>query len=255
LIEGAYATEGELRRELVRFSKWLSRLGFTPGTSGNLSVRLDEDRLLVTPTGMSKYLLKAADMVIVDLRGRLLAGTRKVTSEVSMHLAVYQSRNDVGAVIHSHPPIATGFACAGQALDRMLCQEAVMTLGVVPLARYATTGTEEVAASLIPFVPGHDAILLANHGAISYGPTLLEAFQRMETLEHIAEVDLVAHQLGTPRPLGVDQVEQLHRAKMKYLQNAGVAAIAESAVPCGHCLSDSHLEVNRQMRSPAGLPL
>jgi L-fuculose-phosphate aldolase len=228
-VDSAYRTEAELRRDLVLFSRWLSRLGFTPGTSGNLSVRLDERRLLVTPTGRSKYLLKAEDMVTVDLHGRLLAGSRNVTSEISMHLAVYDRRGDVGAVIHSHPPIATAFACAGRALDEMLCQEAVMTLGVVPLAKYAMTGTYEVAASLVPFIPGHDAVLMANHGAVSYGKTLLEAFQKMETLEHLAHVALVAHQLGSPQPLSADQVDQLHHAKAKYVQNAAVTANKEKA--------------------------
>jgi L-fuculose-phosphate aldolase len=216
---GAYAIEKDLRRELVRFSKSISRLGFTPGTSGNLSVRLDQHRLLVTPTGVSKCLLRAEDMVIVDLKGQLLAGSRKVTSEVSMHLAVYHDRPDISAVIHSHPPIATAFACTGRALDEMLCQEAVMTLGAVPLAKYATTGTDEVAASLRPFIQDHEAILMANHGAVSYGPTLLEAFLKMETVEHLAHVALVAHQMGSAQPLGTDQVDQLRRARAKYVQN------------------------------------
>ena len=198
----------------------LYRLGFMPGASGNLSVRLDDRRLLVTPTGVSKFLLRSADMVIVDLQGRQLDGYRKVTSEVSMHLAVYRHRDDVTAVIHSHPPVATAFACVGRGLDEMLCQEAVMTLGAVPLATYATTGTEEVAASLVPFIPDHDAILMANHGAVSYGTTMLEAFQKMETVEHLAQIALVAHQLGTPRILKHEQVKQLRDAKTRYLQNA-----------------------------------
>src|ERR1700712_961621 len=220
--------EDELRRDLVRFSKWLYRLGFMPGTSGNLSARLDDERLLVTPTGVSKYLLKSSDMVVVDLDGRQLAGSRKVTSEVSMHLAVYRLRGDVEAVIHSHPPLATAFACSGRALDEMLCQEAVMTLGVVPLAKYATTGTDEVAASLLPFISRHDAVLMANHGAVSYGPTLLEAFMKMETLEHLAHVRLIAHQLGSAIPLQSAQLEQLHRAKSRYLQNATLQEAAKA---------------------------
>jgi len=220
LIDRECRNEGELRRDLVRFSKWLYRLGFMPGTSGNLSARLDQDRLLVTPTGVSKYLLKAGDLVIVDLEGRQLAGARKVTSEVSMHLAVYRLRDDIDAVIHAHPPLATAFACAGRALDEMLCQEAVMTLGVVPLAKYATTGTDEVAASLVPLVAGHEAILLANHGAVSYGKTLLDAFLKMETIEHLAHIHLVAHQLGTAQTLNADQVEQLQKAKARYVHNA-----------------------------------
>jgi L-fuculose-phosphate aldolase len=190
-----------------------------PGTSGNLSVRLDAHRLLVTPTGVSKFLLRPADIVIVDLDGRQLDGYRKMTSEVSMHLAIYRHRSDVTAVVHSHPPIATAFACVGRGLDEMLCQEAVMTLGVVPLATYAATGTEEVAASLAPFIPDHDAILLANHGAVSCGKSLLEAFQKMETVEHLANITLAAHRLGAPRTLEDEQIEQLRDAKIRYLQN------------------------------------
>ena len=219
MLDSECVTEVELRRDLVRFSRLLYRLGYMPGTSGNLSVRLDASRLLVTPTGVSKFLLGSADMVIVDLAGRQLNGHRRMTSEVSMHLAIYRHRADVTAVVHSHPPIATAFACVGQGLDEMLCQEAVMTLGVVPLATYAATGTEEVAASLTPFIPDHDAILLANHGAVSYGRNLLEAFQRMETVEHLAHITLVAHQLGAPRTLEHEQIRQLREAKTRYLQN------------------------------------
>lgn len=211
--------EEELRRDLVTYSRWLSRLNFAPGTSGNLSVRLDGERLLVTPTGVSKGLVRAEDIVVVDTQGRLVAGTRKVTSEVGMHVAIYEQRPDVRAVIHSHPPIATAFACSGRALDQPLCQEAMMTVGAVPLAPYATTGTSEVAASLSPLVPEHDAILLENHGAVTCGITLLDAFMKMETVEHLAHVALVAHQLGSPRPLREEQVHQLKHAKAKYLKN------------------------------------
>lgn len=217
-----YATEDTLRRELARFSRCIARLGFAPGCSGNLSARLDRDRLLVTPTGMSKRLLQPSDIVIVDLQGRLLSGDRNATSELSMHLAIYHLRDDVHGVVHSHPPIATAFACSGRGLDDHLCQEAIMTLGAVPLARYATTGTDEVAASLAPFIPTHEAILMENHGAVTYGANLLEAFLRTETLEHVAQVALVCHQLGSPRPLGAAQVEQLHRARNKYVTNAAV---------------------------------
>ncbi|MBB6144194.1 L-fuculose-phosphate aldolase [Silvibacterium bohemicum] len=210
----------ELRRELVRFGKWLYRLGFMPGTSGNLSVRLDDDRLLVTPTGTSKYLMRSADMVIVDLDGRHVAGSKRATSELSMHLAVYRHRDDVNAVVHAHPPVATAFACAGRGLDEMLCQEAAMTLGSVPLAEYATTGTDEVPASLEPFLPGHEAILMANHGAVSYGATLLDAFLKMETVEHLAMIRLAAHQLGSTQALTKEQLQQLVWAKAKYTQNA-----------------------------------
>ena len=211
--------EDDLRRSLSRFGRWLYRLGYMPGTSGNLSVRLDEDRLLATPTGVSKYMLRPSDMVIIDTKGRQLSGLKKVTSEIGMHLAVYQRRDDVQAVIHSHPPIATAFACSGKGLEEVLCQEAAMALGCVPLARYATTGTDEVAASLAPLIAGHEAILMANHGAVTFGDSLLSAFLRMETVEHVANIRLVAHQLGTPQVLTEQQLAQLVAAKAKYVHN------------------------------------
>ncbi len=213
-------SEEELRRELVRYGRWLYRLGYMPATSGNLSVRLDEERLLVTPTGASKYLLRSRDMVVVDLDGRQIHGDRRATSELGMHLAFYRERHDVQAVIHAHPPVATAFACAGWALDELICQEAAMTLGPVPLARYATTGTDEVAASLRPLIPGYDTILLANHGAVACGTTLFTAFQKMETLEHVAQIRLAAQQLGGYNTLEQEQEEELCRARERYLQNA-----------------------------------
>lgn len=201
-----------------------------PGTSGNLSVRLDQDLLLTTPTGMSKRLLRPTDMVIVDMEGRLVSGSRNVTSEIGMHLTVYRERPDVEGVVHAHPPIATAFACSGRALDDLLCQEAVMTVGSIPLASFATTGTEEVGASLLPWLPQHDAILLANHGAITAGNSLMDALLKMETLEHVAHVTLVAHQLGSPRPLGSDQLHRLRQAREKYMQKASAGVLEEELV-------------------------
>ncbi|MGA8938563.1 MAG: class II aldolase/adducin family protein [Acidobacteriaceae bacterium] len=213
-------TEAEYRRNLVRYSKWLSLLGFTPGTSGNLSVRVSSDRILATPTGCSKYLLRPADMVIVDLEGHQLSGSRNVTSEIGMHLAIYQTKPDTNAVVHAHPTTATGFACAGRALDQPLCAEAVMTLGPVPLAPYATTGTDQLTNNLRPLIPNHSAILLANHGAVTYGNSLPDAFLKMETLEHFAKICLVTDQLGSPNPLQQQALGQLLHAKEKYIRNA-----------------------------------
>jgi L-fuculose-phosphate aldolase len=208
------------RKQLVRFSKWLYRLGFAPGTAGNLSVRLSEDAILSTPTGMSKSLLKASDMVLVDLDGHKICGSRNVTSEIGMHLAIYRQRPDVQAVVHAHPPIATGFASCGSALEEPLCSEVVMALGSIPLAPYATTGTAEVASSIAPLIVDHDAILLANHGVVTAGDTLQNAFMRMETVEHFAHICLVARQLGGARPLSCEDLQQLAEARSRYLKNA-----------------------------------
>ncbi len=210
----------EQRRELVRFGRWLYRKGFTPGTAGNLSVRLADGTILATPTGFSKNLMRSDDMVVVDLAGRQISGVRKVTSEIGMHLAVYRARPEIRAVVHAHPPIATGFACAGRALDEPLCAEAVMALGPVPLAPYATTGTDALAASLAALIPGHTAILMANHGAVTYGDNLLDAFLKMETVEHFANICLVAHQLGSAQPLHQIAINDLLQAKERYVQNA-----------------------------------
>lgn len=212
--------EMKARHDLVRLSRRLYRLGYMPGTSGNLSVRLSEDRILATPTGCSKFLLRATDMIVANMDGHRITGTRNITSEIGMHLTIYQKRPDVHAVIHSHPPIATGFACAGRALDEALCAEAIMTLGPVPLAPYATTGTPELSANLASLVSNHSAILLANHGAVTYGEDLFSAFSKMETLEHFAHICLVVHQLGSACPLQEDVVNDLNLARTRYLANA-----------------------------------
>lgn len=209
----------DLRRQLTRFSKWMYRLGFAPGTSGNLSVRLDDTSILATPTGCSKYLLRPSDMVIVDLDGQLLSGTRNVTSEIGMHLTIYRMRPDAQAVVHAHPPIATAYASCGLALDTPLCAEIIMTLGAIPLAPYATTGTDEVGASLEPFVQNHDAILMANHGVVTCGKTLLDAFMKMETTEHFAQVCLAAHELGCSKPLDETAIGKLQMARIRYKTN------------------------------------
>jgi L-fuculose-phosphate aldolase len=208
------------RRQLARFGKWLYRLGFVPGTAGNLSVRLGEDAILATPTGMSKFLLQASDMVMVDLDGHKVGGSRNVTSEIGMHLAIYRRRPDIQAVVHAHPPIATGFASCGLALEEPLCSEVVMALGSIPLAPYATTGTTDVASSIAPLIADHDAILLANHGVVTGGDTLQSAFMRMETVEHFAHICLVARQLGCAKPLSYDHLEQLAEARSRYQKNA-----------------------------------
>jgi L-fuculose-phosphate aldolase len=208
------------RKQLARFGKWLYRLGFVPGTAGNLSVRLGHDRILATPTAMSKCLLKASDMVVVDMEGCRVGESRNVTSEIGMHLAIYHQRPDVQAVVHAHPPIATGFASCGLALEEPLCSEIVMALGSIPLAPYATTGTDDVGCSIRPLIIDHDAILLANHGVVTAGDTLHNAFMRMETVEHYAHICLVARQLGCPQPLSGDHLQKLAEARSRYERNS-----------------------------------
>src|SRR6266567_2792300 len=151
--------EPQLRHDLTEYGRMLHAQGFVAATDGNLSVRLDRERVLITPTGFSKGMMEPEDMVVVDLHGKKLSGFYNPSSEIVMHLTIYRMRPDVGAVVHAHPCTATGFASAGIALDQPLCSEIVITLGAVPLAPYATTGTMELSESLEPFIPYHDAIL------------------------------------------------------------------------------------------------
>ena len=137
-------SEQKQRDEIVRYGRLLHQAGLVAATDGNLSVRLEDGNILCTPTLMSKGLMEPDDLVIVDPHGRKLSGSRNVSSEIAMHLLIYRRRHDVGAVVHAHPPTATGFAAAGMALDRALCAELIVTLGSVPLANYETPGTPEL---------------------------------------------------------------------------------------------------------------
>ena len=209
-------TERKYREEIVRFGRMLHERYFVAAMDGNLSVRLKDDRILVTPTGLSKGAMKPADMVVVDLEGNRVSGRRNVTSEIGMHLLIYRMRSDVGAIVHAHPPTATGFAAAGIPLTEPLVCEVVMGLGCIPLARYGTPGTSELAQTLEPYVPNYDAILMSNHGVVTYADTLERAYMKMETVEHFAQIALVTHLLGRQQPLKQVEIEKLLLARTKY---------------------------------------
>jgi L-fuculose-phosphate aldolase len=210
-------TEQQHRQEIVRFGRLLHQTGLVAATDGNLSVRLDNGNILCTPTLMSKGLIEADDLVIVDCNGHRLNGPRDVSSEIAMHVLIYHKRSNVGAVVHAHPPTATGFAAAGLALDRALYAELIVTLGSVPLASYETPGTPELAEALAPLVADHDAILMANHGVVTYGVDLLTAYMNMETVEHFAKIALVTHLLGKQQTLSEQHVDKLREIRTKYL--------------------------------------
>jgi L-fuculose-phosphate aldolase len=216
LLPGSSKTEAQHRLDLCVAGRWLYERGYIVACEGNLSVRLDAERALATPTCMNKGMLSPEDLVITDLEGRQLSGNRKVSSELAMHLLFYHMRPDVNAVCHAHPPTATGFAVAGRALDQALLPEVIVGLGQVPLVRYATPGTPALSAALEPFVPHYDALLLANHGAVSCGADLLTAFYRMETVEHFAKITLASETAGTPTLLSGREVAKLMAARSRY---------------------------------------
>ena len=210
------STERKHRDEIIRYGRMLHGRGFVAAMDGNLSVRLKNGEILVTPTCLSKGAMRPADLVIVNQEGKRLAGRRNVTSEIGMHLLIYRLRPDIQAIVHAHPPTATGFAAAGIPLTEPLVCEVVIGLGCIPLARYGTPGTSELAQTLEPFVPNYDAILMSNHGVVAYADTLEHAYMKMETVEHFAQIALVTHLLGRQQPLQEREVEKLLLARAKY---------------------------------------
>ena len=235
MVRLSMAKESQYRKEIVRLGKMLHERGFIAACDGNLSVRLDEDRVLVTPTGMSKGMMQAGDMVLVDMAGRKLKGKRSVTSEIGMHLLIYRMRPDVQGIVHAHPRTATGFAAAGIALNQPLVCEVVIGLGQIPLAPYGTPGTPELAETLEPLVPQYDAILMANHGVVTYGSDLLSAFMKMETVEHFAQIALVTHMLGQQQLLACEDLEKLVAVRSNY---SGFKSAAPMPVPAFHSNSN-----------------
>lgn len=224
-------TERKYREEIVRYGRALHERCFVAAMDGNLSVRLQDDRFLVTPTGISKGAMRPGDMVIVNLDGKRISGRRHVTSEIGMHLLIYRMRPDVSAIVHAHPPTATGFAAAGIALTEPLVCEVVMGLGCIPLARYGTPGTSELALTLEPYVADYDAILMSNHGVVTYGDTLEHAYMKMETVEHFAQIALVTHLLGRQQPLKELEIEKLLTARSKYFGAKLAAAMPVPPAP------------------------
>jgi len=226
-MTGEPRSESVLRAEIVEVGRRLYARGYTASNDGNVSVRLDAGRLLMTPKNVCKGFMTPEMMCITDLEGRKLAGDRDPSSEMQMHLEVYRQRADVNAVVHAHPPIATGFAVAGIPLDRAVLAEVVTTLGSVPIADYATPSTKELPEAVRKYVKAHDGMLLANHGALTVGTDLFSAYFKMETIEHFAKISLVARLLGGERLLSRQEVERLQGLRGMY----GIAAPAPICPP------------------------
>jgi L-fuculose-phosphate aldolase len=245
--------EHQLRREIVKIGQALHQRGFIAACDGNLSVRLNKNRVLVTPSGMSKGAMRASDLVIVDMDGRKLRGRREVTSEIGMHLLIYHMRPDVRAIVHAHPRTATGFAAAGLALNQPLVCEVVIGLGQIPLAPYGTPGTPELAKTLEPLVPQFDAILMANHGVVTYGSDLQSAYMKMETVEHFAQIALVTHVLGQQQLIDSADLEKLVQARSKYVGVNSAAAMPVCSSNGNGAASKSSDATRRKQRTTSDL--
>jgi L-fuculose-phosphate aldolase len=225
-------TERELRQHLVDIGRRVYERGYVVASDGNLSARLDDGTILTTPTMACKGRMTEDMLVLVDINGRKLRrDERSPSSEFAMHQAIYRLRPDVHAVVHAHPPFGSGFAVANVPLDKPLLSEVILTLGCIPLTAYGTPSTHEVVDSLSPYIPHHNALLLANHGAVAYGPDLEMAYARMETLEHFAKIALIARLVGRPNELPADAIEKL----LDVRERAGyMPAEARSCQACGY---------------------
>jgi L-fuculose-phosphate aldolase len=209
-------TEQEYREDLIRVCRLMYEKGWVAANDGNVSIRLEGDRILCTPTSMSKGLVRDEDLITCDLGGNKIHGRLERTSEIAMHSTIYALRPDVHGVVHAHPPVATGFATAGRALDKALLPEVVINLGAVPLASYGLPGTPALTDGMLPLIPNYDALLMENHGCVAYGSDVLQAFFRMEMVEHFARITFVAEMLGGARPLPRVEVEKLFDARARY---------------------------------------
>src|SRR5215211_2668336 len=208
--------EEQLRADIVEAGRRLYARAYVASNDGNISARLDDHRLITTPKSVSKGFMTPDMMVIVDYNGTKLAGDRDASSELPMHLEIYRQRPDVHAVVHAHPPTATGFAVAGIPLTRAVLAEVITTLGSIPIAEYATPSTTELPDAVRKYIKAHDGMLLANHGALTVGADLFSAYYKMETIEHFAKISLVARLLGRENLISREEVMRLQQLRGTY---------------------------------------
>jgi len=204
------------KKAIVDVGQLLYHNGMLAGTDGNISVRLDQDRIMVTPSNFAKGRLSPDDMVVVNSVGKLLEGQNRPSSELPMHLFVYKKRPDIAACVHSHPPYATAFAVAGISLVDDILPEAELLLGHIPLTDYAPPGTDAVPKSLEPHIENNTAFLLRNHGLLTIGGTLEEAFNRHEVVEHHARIVYLARLLGNVEVIPSEDFRRLEKRRQKF---------------------------------------
>jgi L-fuculose-phosphate aldolase len=211
-MNSAYA----LRREICEVGRRVYERGYVAANDGNISARLQEDRILCTPTGVSKGFITEDMLAICDLEGNQIAGSMRISSEIRMHLEIYKLRPDVQSVVHAHPPTATGFAVAGIELTQCVLPEVIVSLGGIPLAAYGTPGGPDIVEPMKPLLKEYDAILMANHGVVTLGQHVMDAHFKMETVEHFAKIALVAHQLGSVQTLSDQHVDELIDLRQRF---------------------------------------
>jgi len=221
--------EQTARREIVAIGRLMYERSYVVSSDGNISVRLDDNRVVATPTMTCKGRMTEESLAVTDISGKPLTEQRP-SSELAMHLLIYRERPDVRAVCHAHPPHGTAFAVAGLAIDQPILSEVILTLGCVPLASYGTPSTDELTEAMRPLIKHHNALLMANHGAVAYGADLWQAWDRLETLEHTAKIAILSRILGGSRNLPADAIEKLINVR----EAAGYLGEAARCQACGY---------------------
>ena len=208
-------SEYEVRKQICEIGKRIYMNGFVAANDGNISVRISENEVIATPTGVSKGYMTPDMLCKVNMKGEVISanGKYKPSSEIKMHLRVYEQRPDVKSVVHAHPPYATSFAIAAIPLNKPIMPEAVIALGCVPIAEYGTPSTSEIPDAVEKYLQNYDAVLLENHGALSYGLDLMNAYFKMESLEFYAKLTYHSTMLGGPKELNNNQVEKLYQLR------------------------------------------
>jgi L-fuculose-phosphate aldolase len=251
--------ESQARKLIVEIGRLLYERSYVVSSDGNVSIRLSEDRVLATPTMMCKGRMTEADLALTDMDGKALSDKR-ASSELAMHLLVYKMRPDIKAVCHAHPPHGTAFAVAGLAIDKPILSEVILTLGCVPLTDYGTPSTDELTEAMKPYVAHHNALLMANHGAVAYGEDLWQAFDRLETLEHTAKIAILAKALGGANDLPQDAIEKLINIREKagylktdarcqacgYLHEAGIGCDLDVTYPSNSGTNGKKISFTRE---------
>jgi L-fuculose-phosphate aldolase len=241
-------TENELRQDIVEIGRYLHRFGFVAANDGNITARLDDQRILATPTGVSKGRMAPDDLVIIDYEGKKISGRSGVTSEIAMHLLIYKHRPAINAIVHAHPATATGYAAAGLSLNQAIISEIVYSLGCIPLAPYGMPGTPDLLQAIEPLVGSYDALLLANHGVVTYAPDVWGAYFKMETVEHFAKISLVTVLLGQQKLLSDAEVDRLMTLRSRFFGPDAIPIPRSSTCPVTGetCGSLERISVSRQ---------
>ncbi|MBI3794858.1 MAG: class II aldolase/adducin family protein [Nitrospinae bacterium] len=241
-------TELGHRKDIVAIGKMIHARGWISSTDGNMSIKISEDRILTTPTGVHKGFMEEDDLILVDMDGKKVSGSRNPSSEIALHLACYKNRPDIGAVVHAHPTLCIAFSVAGIQLAQCLLPEVIFTLGSIPTADYAAPTTQDVPKSIEKVIKEYDAVILERHGSVTIGKTIFDAFYTLERMEHVAEITYHARALGNARPLSGAQVDEL----LKIRESLGLPGKKVTCNDCNACSKhDCSSSSQRETSSPA----